>query len=111
MCSLYLVWNVLPVCPMYLSGQSRHFNLVNATVVVFVFLWVLSYYILYCVLHSECCFYFGVLDSFRDVCCFFFTVRERGPFWFLMPWARVSILPLFSWGWAFHNFVYVVCFL
>jgi hypothetical protein len=25
MCSLYLVWNVLPVCPMYLSGQSKHF--------------------------------------------------------------------------------------
>jgi hypothetical protein len=25
MCSLYLMSNVLPVCPMYLSGQSRHF--------------------------------------------------------------------------------------
>jgi hypothetical protein len=23
--SLYLVWNILPVCPMYFSGQSRHF--------------------------------------------------------------------------------------
>jgi hypothetical protein len=25
MCSLYLLWNVLPVCPMYFSGQSRLF--------------------------------------------------------------------------------------
>jgi NhaP-type Na+/H+ or K+/H+ antiporter len=24
MCSLYLVFSVLPVCPMYLSGKSRH---------------------------------------------------------------------------------------
>jgi hypothetical protein len=24
-CSFYLVWNVLPVCPMYFSVQSRHF--------------------------------------------------------------------------------------
>jgi hypothetical protein len=25
MCSLYIVWNVRPVCHMYFSGQSRHF--------------------------------------------------------------------------------------
>jgi hypothetical protein len=24
-CSLYLVWNALPVCPIYFSGQSKHF--------------------------------------------------------------------------------------
>jgi hypothetical protein len=24
-CSLYLVWDARPVCPIYLSGQSRHF--------------------------------------------------------------------------------------
>jgi hypothetical protein len=24
-CSLYLILNILPVCPMYFSGQSRHF--------------------------------------------------------------------------------------
>jgi hypothetical protein len=26
-CTLYLVWNILPACPMYFSGQSRHFVL------------------------------------------------------------------------------------
>jgi hypothetical protein len=26
MCSLYLVWNALPVWSMYFSGQSRHFS-------------------------------------------------------------------------------------
>jgi hypothetical protein len=24
-CYLYLVWNALPVCPAYFSGQSKHF--------------------------------------------------------------------------------------
>jgi hypothetical protein len=27
MCSLYLVWNDRPVCPIYCWGQSKHFNL------------------------------------------------------------------------------------
>jgi hypothetical protein len=37
-CSLYLVWNVLPVWPMYFTGQSSYQLkwLVNAAVVIFV---------------------------------------------------------------------------
>lgn len=47
-CSLHLVWNALPVCPMYFNGQSKHFIRYMA-LFIFIYLQVLFYYVLCCV--------------------------------------------------------------
>jgi hypothetical protein len=57
MCSLYLVWNILPGGVSYVFEWAvSAFHLVYVAVAVFVFLRVLSYYILYCVSCPECYF-------------------------------------------------------
>jgi hypothetical protein len=77
---------------MYLSRQSKHFNLVDVTFIVFVCLWMLFHCVLYRVLHSECHFYLGSL------------------FHFLVLWDCVSIF--FLWGWVFYDLfiLYLLCY-
>jgi hypothetical protein len=36
MCSLYVVLNILPFCPVYFNEKSRQFHLINAAFVVFI---------------------------------------------------------------------------
>jgi hypothetical protein len=54
-CSLYLVWNILPVCPMYFNGQYRHF-IRQMSLLLYLSVRGWFYYVLYCVLRSECYF-------------------------------------------------------
>jgi hypothetical protein len=89
MCSLYLVWKVLPVCPMYLSGQSKHF----------IWYMPLLLYLSFC---GHCptmfCIVFRVLNAIFilvssnncDFSCFFSNISECGPF--LVLWVRVSVV-------------------
>jgi hypothetical protein len=56
-CSLYLVWNARPACPMYLSEQSRHFIWYMP---LFICLCGGFYRVLYCISCSECYFYFCI---------------------------------------------------
>jgi hypothetical protein len=56
MCSLYLVWNALPVCPMSLVGSvSISFGRCH-------FCCICSWMSFHYVLHPKCNFYLSILD-------------------------------------------------
>jgi hypothetical protein len=113
MCSLYLVRNVLPVCLMYVSGQSKHI------------IWQipLSLYLsvrgccfnIFCILilSYECYFYLGALPYYCDF-LFFSAICQRGPFRFLLLWVRIRIFfvgPDVLWFCSYYVCCYVVCFI
>jgi uncharacterized membrane protein YcgQ (UPF0703/DUF1980 family) len=66
-CSLYWTLKVHPVCLVYLSGHSLHFNSYTPLqlYVPIVFLFILD--VFYCVSSFECCLY--VILSFNEEAC------------------------------------------
>jgi hypothetical protein len=103
-CSLHLVWNVLPVCPTYFSGQSRHF-VWQMPLFLFISIWMGFYYVLYCVLCSECYFYFCFFKDFCNSPCFFTSLCKGSPFCFSVLYIGVYIL--FIQDRAFPDLVFI----
>jgi hypothetical protein len=90
-CSLHLLWNVLPVCPMYFSGQSRHFIwymplLLYLSVCEWCFTMLC---IVFCIPNV---IFFYILEQFCDFSCFFSAACKSRPFCFSVLWTDVCIL-------------------
>jgi hypothetical protein len=100
MCSLYLVWNILPVCPMYFSRKSKRFIFRWQFYYVCPFVGVVSPNFVFCSVF-EGYFYLRVFKQSCYFPCSFSTVCESDPFLFPVLWVDVCILPL--WGWMLLN--------